>query len=114
MSTLREYGIDRLFEKHEHMSYGADEAARIEVDVAGARVPVLVPPHFPKVSILVTAEQKDLLFLVGRIHAPPSWGIDGEGALMVARKGEDGVYAVRVWHETYPYALKELGLVPRE
>jgi hypothetical protein len=109
MSTPREFRIDQLFEKHEYMGYEPGEAARVEVDVAGVRAVVLVPSYLPKVSILSATPQGDLLFLVGRIHAPPSWGIDGNGALLVARKGDDGIYAVRVWHEMYRYALEELG-----
>ena len=32
------------------------------------------------------------------------------GVLAVARRQPDGAYAVHVWHELYPWALKYLGL----
>jgi len=33
-----------------------------------------------------------------------------DGVLMVAKKLEDGSYAVAIWHELYSYALNHLGL----
>lgn len=110
MSEIR---LDRLLEKHEYFPYDEEETKTMTVTVAGSPVKVLVPDDFPDVEPLVVTDNGDLLFILGEIHAPPSWNLTGCGAMIVAKRQAPGVYAAQVWHELYSYALADLGLRPR-
>jgi hypothetical protein len=110
---MREIEIDRLLEKHEYFGYDEAGAKSMTVDVAGVPTRVLVPDDFPDVEPIVVADRGDLLFIVGEVHAPPAWNMEGSGAVLVARRRANGAYAVQIWHELYPFALAGLGLRAR-
>ena len=102
------YFLDQLIEKHERMSFDSCEAARLEADLDGERVHVLVAAYLARVRVVKATSDEDLLFLLGEIEAPPSWGMRGDGVIIVARKEQAGVYAARIWHDLYPGTVGEL------
>jgi hypothetical protein len=81
---------------------------RRRVPVGEATVHVLFPRHLPPVEIVSAAMRGDLLFLMGRIDAPPEWGVAGNGAVIVARRTSDDEYSVHVWHELHRGTLEHL------
>jgi hypothetical protein len=105
---VRKYPLDRLMEKHERMAYDAADAKRLEVDVAGEPATVLFSEYLPDVRVVKVTRDGDLLFVLGEVQAPPSWGMNGDGVIIVARRERDGVYAARAWHVLYPGTVEQL------
>lgn len=108
MRAVDQVFVDRLFEKHECGPEPVSEMDRRPVPVDGATVHVLFPKHLPPVEVVSTAKRGELLFLVGRIVAPPDWGVAGNGAIIVARRTSEEQYTVHVWHELHRGALEHL------
>ena len=102
------YFLDQLIEKHERMSFDATKAVRLEVDLGGERVHVLVAAYLAKVRVVKVTRDGELLFILGEIDAPPSWGMRGDGVIIVARREQADVYAARIWHDLYPGTVGEL------
>ncbi|MBL9023430.1 MAG: hypothetical protein JNL21_14625 [Myxococcales bacterium] len=100
--------VDRLFEKHECGPERVEAEGARQVLVEGATVHVLFPKYVPSVEVVSAAKQGDLLFLVGLIQAPPEWGVAGNGAIVVARRMQDDLYGVHVWHELHQGTLEHL------
>jgi len=98
----REVWTDHLFEKHE-CGPSAPQAAEIEVD--GTKVRILFPHWLPQIDVVTATIAGDLLFALVRIRAPKDWGVNGNGAVLVGRRREDGAYGVHVWHKLYKWAL---------
>jgi hypothetical protein len=101
----REVWTDHLFEKHE-CGPSSTEAAEIEVD--GVKLRILLPRFLPRIEVVTAAIKGELLFILARIRAPKDWGVDGNGAVLVARRRDDGAWGVHVWHELYEWALGHL------
>jgi hypothetical protein len=101
----KRFWVDCVHGKHECFTY--DDPVFVSAKVNGRDVRIAVPSYLGDVKILVTAEADAMLFSFGRT---------GEkynklycGLVMVARKVDESQYAVGVWHELYPWALKHLG-----
>lgn len=100
------YWIDQVRRKHECMPYASKR--RLIVSVNGVPHRIVVPEYLPEMEPRVTALQGELLFVAGVTDE-----MDGErptGFLMVARRETDGHFSAVVWHETYSYAVEQLGL----
>ena len=66
----------------------------------GEDIQLALPSHCPACDFSIISALGDLLFLIGSQRP----GRDGEtcrGAVVVARRREDGIYATELWHETY-------------
>ena len=72
----------------------------VTVEHAGEELQLMLPDHCPACDFLVTSAVDDWLFLIGRWR-PSHDGENYAGAVVVARRQEDGVYATELWHETY-------------
>jgi len=106
MTTEQPFLYDRLFEKHECML--EESATRREIAIDGVPVTLLLPRYLPEIEIVTTSRCDSLLFIIGRIRAPESWGVSGNGAILVGRARADGAYAVHVWHELHKGVLERL------
>jgi len=72
----------------------------VTVEHDGEDLRLALPSHCPACDFHVTSAVGDFLFLIGSQRP----GCDGEtyrGAVVVARKRKDGVYATEFWHETH-------------
>jgi hypothetical protein len=72
----------------------------VMVEHEGEDLRLALPSHCPACDFHVTSSVGDFLFLIGSQRP----GRDGEsyrGALVVARKRRDGIYATELWHETH-------------
>ncbi|HEX6984393.1 MAG TPA: hypothetical protein VF170_03400 [Planctomycetaceae bacterium] len=105
-----ELWIDQLLEKHECFTFDR-YVARMEVEHDGERLTLLLPDYLARFEVVRTAGRGGVLFLLGRDEREFGRG-ERLGVLAVARRRPDGAYAVHVWHELYPWALKHLGLDP--
>ncbi len=101
----RELWIDMLWEKHECFFFSARE---VKVELDGRTVHLLLPEYMPAFTVKAWAERGELLFLVCQLEL--QFAGEFVGAIIVARRKEEGEYATVIWHELYPYALKYLGL----
>jgi len=101
-----ELWMDVLHEKHE--CYTHRPLTEREITVAGRNVRLILPTYFADFECLSSASEGDLLFVVGR--AKREW--DGElfGIVIIARRVAEGTYHAHLWHETYPYLFKYLGI----
>jgi hypothetical protein len=104
--------IDELNRKHECGPTYSDPIP-VQVIVDGKTYTVLTPDILPspeRLEIKTTIVSDDLLMMIGRHTLTDGDDPYERGILMVARKVGDSIYAVHVWHELFPYALKYLGL----
>jgi len=106
MTNEQSFLYDRLFEKHESMR--EEGATRRAIVIDGMPVTLLLPRYLPEIEIVTTSKCDALLFIIGRIQAPESWGVSGNGAVLVGRARADGAYAVHVWHELHRGMLEHL------
>ena len=105
--------VDQPWEKHEFVAY-EEYAKKLEVRVGTDSYTVLVPDWLPDIEVFLAMEKDTVLLLVGRAVDPAEWAIkEGAGAMLLARRLENGFYAVNVWHEFWPWTLEALGLVER-
>ncbi len=72
----------------------------VTVDHAGKSHQLALPRDCPACDFLVTSAIGDFLFLIGS-QRPGRGGETYRGAVVVARKRKDGVYATELWHETH-------------
>ncbi len=105
----KKFWIDCLCEKHECWTYERFRTS-IPLKVGRKKVQLHLPSDLDKVEILFTAERKGILFIIARNLSEWAQEMWCDGVLMVAKRLEDGSYAVAIWHELYSYALKHLGL----
>ncbi|MCS7187529.1 MAG: hypothetical protein RMK89_11335 [Armatimonadota bacterium] len=105
----RKFWIDCLHEKHECWTY-ENFRTSIPLKVGRRKVQLHMPSGFDKVEILFTAEREGILFILARNLSKWAQEMWCDGILMVAKRLENGDYAVAIWHELYGYALKHLGL----
>ncbi len=93
--TLR---VDHVSDsRHKYVS-AAPHIVTVEHD--GEEIRLALPSHCPACDFHVTSAVGDFLFLIGSQQP----GRDGEtyrGAVVIARKRKDGVYATELWHETH-------------
>ena len=99
--------IDLLHQKHECFSY--DSARHITVEVQNKTYSVKVPSYLPEMKVLQATCEETSLFLIGitteKLFDRPA------GFIMVAHRIDQQNYHVVIWHETYPYAIENLGLI---
>jgi hypothetical protein len=72
----------------------------VTVEHDGEDIRLALPSHCPPCDFHVTSSAGDFLFLIGSQRP----GHDGEtyrGAVVVARRRKDGVFATELWHETH-------------
>ena len=102
--------IDQLRHKHECFTY--DRYSRqVEIEHDGQRYSVLMPDYEAPIHIRHVAQSGELLFLLGRHEQ--TFADEHSGWMAVARRRDDGVFVVHIWHELYPWALQYLGLEPK-
>jgi hypothetical protein len=80
--------------------YISSPSRTVMVEHRSRMVKLAVPCACPACDFHVTSSVGDFLFLIGSQRP----GVDGEcyrGAMVVARRGADGVYATELWHETH-------------
>jgi len=97
---------DHFLEKHECSSY--ERTRCLDIEIGDRRVSLLCPEWLPEVEPLRIVEDGGLVFVIGAIREPGNRSIDGDGVVVVARRRDDGSYAVHVWHALYPWALTHL------
>jgi hypothetical protein len=104
--------IDVLNRKHEcGPTYSSPLPLEISLD--GETYRVLTPDVLPdpdRLEIKATFVSEHLLMLIGRHTLADEDDPYERGILMIARHVENRTYAVHVWHELFPQALKMLGL----
>jgi len=111
MTGVREYPLDELLGKHESGPFYSDDVDCLEVDVAGERVTVLIPTLYPEIKVRRTMRDGDLLLILGDMQARPEEPedeADGLGAIILARRQPDGVYAAAIWHELWPWTVGQI------
>jgi len=105
--------LDELNRKHECGPCLSDHRL-IDVTLRSEAVRVSIPDNLDepeRLEIRAVLGDDRHLVLIGRHAMTIEDSEDYErGILMVARRRDDGVYVVHVWHELYPWALKYLGL----
>lgn len=105
----RKFWIDCLHEKHECWTYERFRTS-IPLKVGRREVQLHLPSDLDEIEILFTAERGRILFILARNLNEWAQRAECDGVLMVAKRLENGDYAVAIWHELYGYALKHLGL----
>jgi len=93
--TLR---VDHVSESRHKFVSATPHFVTVEHD--GEDLRLALPSHCPACDFHVTSAVGDFLFLIGSQRP----GCDGEtyrGAVVVARKRKDGVYATEFWHGTH-------------
>ena len=93
--TLR---LDHVIESRHKFVSATPHVVTVEHD--GEDIRLALPSHCPPCDFHVTSTIGDILFLIGSQQP----GRDGEtyrGAVVVARRRKDGVYATELWHETH-------------
>jgi hypothetical protein len=93
--TLR---VDQVSESRHKFVSATPHVVTVEHD--GEDIRLVLPSHCPACDFHVTSAVGDFQFLIGNQRA----GRDGEtyrGAVVVARRRKDGVYATELWHETH-------------
>ena len=104
--------IDVLNRKHEYGPTYSDPIP-VHIVIDGNSYTVLTPAVLPnpeRLEIKATLVSEHLLVLIGRHTLADGDDPYERGILMVAGHVEDKIYAVHVWHELFPGALKLLGL----
>ena len=105
--------LDILNRKHE-CGPSLSPHRLIDATLRGEAVRVSIPDNLnqpERLEIRAVLGDERRLVLIGHHAMTLRGGEDYErGILMVARRREDGVYVVHVWHEMYPWALEYLGL----
>lgn len=104
------FWIDCLREKHECWGYEDYSKGAIEVQVGNRTVRVILPASCADVEVLATAEHDGILFILARWLNEWAQELECDGVIIVAKRLDDGTYAVGVWHELFGYALKYFGL----
>lgn len=66
----------------------------------GEDIQLALPSHCPDCDFHVSSAAGDLLFLIGSQRPGPDGKAYG-GAVVVAKRRKDGVYATELWHETH-------------
>jgi hypothetical protein len=98
--------VDHLYDsRHKYVSATPH---LVKVEHHGEKVRVALPSHCPDCDFHVTSAVGDFLFLIGSQQP----GRDGEtyrGALVVARRRQDGIYATELWHETHLSFVMRVG-----
>ena len=96
--TAESLRFDHLIESRHKFLTATPEV--ITVEHGGRKLRLALPSHSPACDFLVTSAEDDFLFLIGS-QRPRRGGETYRGAVVVARKGEDGVYKTELWHETH-------------
>ena len=98
--------VDHLIDsRHKYLS---PDPQTVVVEHEGEEYQLALPKNSPACDFLLSAVTGDFLFLIGSQHP----GRDGEtyrGALVVARRREDGIYATELWHETHLSFVMRVG-----
>ncbi len=103
------FWVDRLCHKHE--CFGYDDTWSVKVTHDDNPYTLILPKYLPKIDIKSVSITGDLLYAVGRWRE--EWyDKDHLGAVVVAKRVDEHTFATVVWHETYPWALEKLGLIP--
>src|SRR5271165_146692 len=97
-TTTEQLRVDHVIDsRHKYVSATPH---LVTVEHEGEDLRLALPNHCPACDFHVTSSVGDFLFLIGSQRP----GRDGEtyrGAVVVARKRHDGVYATELWHETH-------------
>jgi hypothetical protein len=97
-TTTDSLRVDHLIDsRHKFLS---PSSRVITVEHCGKNLRLALPSHSPACDFHVTSASDDFLFLIGS-QRPGRGGETYRGAVVVARKGKDGVYATELWHETH-------------
>jgi len=93
--TLR---VDHLIDsRHKYVSATPHV---VTVEHQGEDLRLALPSHCPACDFYVTSTVGDFLFLVGSQQSGRA-GETYRGAVVVARRRKDGIYATELWHETH-------------
>ena len=103
------FWVDRLCGKHE--CFGYEETWSVKVKVDEKSVTLILPKWLPKIDVITVSVKDDLMFVIGKQRE--EWYDAGHlGTVVVAKRLNEKQFATVVWHETYPYALPKLGVIP--
>lgn len=98
--------MDVLHEKHE--CYTHRPLTEKEIAVGGRNVRLILPTYFADFECVSSAIGGELLFVVGR--AKREWDDELFGIVIIAKCVADETFHAHLWHETYPYIFKYLGI----
>ncbi len=90
--------VDHVSDSRHKFVSATPHVVTIEHD--GQDIELALPSQCPVCDFHVTSAVGDFLFLIGSQRP----GRDGEtyrGAVVVARRRKDGIYATELWHETH-------------
>ncbi len=102
-STRQSTGAEQLRVDHvldSRHKFVAAAPTYVTVEHEGEDLRLALPSNCPECDFHVKGAVGEFLFLIGSQHP----GRDGEtyrGAVVVARRRSDGVYATELWHETH-------------
>ena len=98
--------VDHLIDsRHKYVS-ATPHFVTVEHD--GELLRLALPSNCPVCDFLVTSALGDFLFLIGS-QRPGRGGETYRGAVVVARRQDDGVYVTELWHETHLSFVMRVG-----
>ncbi len=97
--------VDHLIDSRHKFVAAAPHVVTVEHD--GEDLRLALPSQCPPCDFRVTSAVDDFLFLIGS-QRPGREGENCQGAVVIARKGQDGIYATELWHETHVSFVKRV------